>query len=106
MELYARVKLVTEKNFDYPDETLPETKDCLSSITGEISKLQKFIREHQQFKISLGVTQITNAHRGGTKSKPFSLATDFAGLIFTGEFSAVDSVRVLRQGVQIDTSVT
>ena len=63
-----------------------------TNINEEISKLQKFIREHQQFKISLGVTQITNTYRGGTKSKPFSLATDFGRPhfhrgIFRGGFS-------------------
>ena len=67
-----------------------ETKDCLSNITGEIPKFQKFTEEHQQFKISLGETQITNTHRRGRKSKPFLLGTDFIGLIFTGE---------LRQGI-------
>ena len=65
----------------------------------EIQKLQKFTGEHQQFKISLGETQITNTHRGGRKSKPFSPGTDFVGLIFTGELSGVDSAGVLRQGV-------
>ena len=64
-----------------------ETKDCLSNITGEIPKFQKFTEEHQQFKISLGETQITNTHRRGRKSKPFLLGTDFIGLIFTGELS-------------------
>ena len=68
-------------------------------MTGEIPKLQKFTGEHQQFKISLGETQITNTHRRGRKSKPFLLGTDFIGLIFTGELSGVDSARELRQGV-------
>ena len=47
-------------------------------------------------------TQITNTHRGGRKSKPFSPGTDFAGIIFTGELSGVDSAGVLRQGVFIE----
>ena len=71
-------------------------------MTGEIPKLQKFTGEHQQFKISLGETQITNTHRGGRKSKPFSPETGFAGLIFTGELSGVDSSGVLRYGVYKD----
>ena len=45
-----------KNNRDYAEKALPETKDCLSNITGNISKLQKFTGEHQQFKISLGVT--------------------------------------------------
>ena len=44
------------------DTCQPETKDCLSNITGEILKLQKFTGEHQQFIIFLGETQITNTH--------------------------------------------
>ena len=74
-------------------------------MTGEIPKLQKFTGEHQQFKISLGETQITNTHQGGRKSKPFSPGTDFVGLIFTGELSGVDSAGVLRQGVYIVLAV-
>ena len=42
-----------------PDETLPVTNDCLSDITGLISKfigeVQKFTGEYQLFNISLGV---------------------------------------------------
>ena len=81
------------------DTCQPGTKDCLSNITGEIPKFQKFIEEHQQFTISLGETQITNTHREGRKSKPFPPGTDFVGLIFTEELSRVDSAGVLRQGV-------
>ena len=51
--------------------------------------------------MSLGVTQITNAHPGGTMTEPFSPGTDFVGLIFTGELSGVDSGGVLSQGVSI-----
>ena len=98
VELYVWVKK-SKCRHDYAEETLSETKDCLSNITGEMPKPQKFTGEHQQFKISLGVTQITNIHRGGKKSKPFSPGTDFVGLIFTGELSRVDSAGVLRQGV-------
>ena len=65
----------------------------------EIQKLQKFTGEHQQFKISLEETQVNNAHPGGKKSKSISPGTDFVGLIFAGELSEVDSVRVLRQGL-------
>ena len=92
----------SSRGHDYANETLPETKDCLSNITGKIPKLQKFTGEHQEFKISLGVTQITNILRGGKKSEPFSPGTDFVGLIFTGELSGVDSPGVLRQGVSMD----
>ena len=56
-------------------------------MTGEIPKLQKFTGEHQQFKISLGETQITNTHRRGRKPKPFSPGSDFVGLIFSEELS-------------------
>ena len=49
--------------------------------------------------MSLGVTQITNAHPGGTMTEPFSPGTDFVGLIFTGDLSGVDSGGVLSQGV-------
>ena len=45
------------------DTCQPETKYCLSNITGEILKSQKFTREHQQFTIFLEETQITNTHR-------------------------------------------
>ena len=75
------------------------TNNCLSNITGEIPKLQKFTGKHQQFKISLGETQISNTQWGGRKSKSFSPGTDFVGLIFTGDFSGADSARVLRKGV-------
>ena len=75
------------------------TNNCLSNITGEIPKLQKFTGKHQQFKISLGETQISNTQWGGRKSKSFSLGTDFVGLIFTGEICGADSARVLRKGV-------
>ena len=51
------------------------------------------------------MTQIANTHRVGWKSKPFLLGTDFAGLIFTGELSGVDSAGVLRQGVAEVSSV-
>ena len=78
---------------------LTRTNNYLSNITGEIQKLQKFTGEHQQFKISLGETQITNTHQGGRKSKPISPGTDFVGFIFTGELSGVDSTGLLRQGV-------
>ena len=62
----------------------------LNETKTKIPKLQKFTGEDQQFKISLGETQITNTHRGGRKSKPISPGTDFAGLIFTEELSGVD----------------
>ena len=61
-------------------------------------KLKKITAEHQQFKISLGETQISNTHWGGRKCKPFSSGTDFVGLIFIGEASGMDS-EVLRQDV-------
>ena len=51
------------------------------------------------------MTQNANTHRVGWKSKPFLLGTDFAGLIFTGELSGVDSAGVLRQGVAEVSSV-
>ena len=76
-----------------------ETKDFLRNITGKIPKLQNFSGEHQQFKTSLGETQITNTHRGGRKLTPFSSGTDFVGLIFVGELSGVDSAGLLRQDV-------
>ena len=40
------------------DTCQPGTKDCLSNITGEIPKFQKFAEEHQQFTISLVETQL------------------------------------------------
>ena len=70
-------------------------------------KLQLCTGEYQQFKISLGETQITNTHRRGRKSKLISPGTDFVGLIFIEELSGVDSAGLLRQGVSStqDTSV-
>ena len=85
------------------DTCSPGTNNCLSNITEEIPKLQKFTEKHQQFKISLGETQI-NTHRRGRKSKPISLGTDLVGLIFTRELSRVDSAGVLRKCVVISLS--
>ena len=70
-------------------------------------KLQLFTGEYQQFKISLGETQITNTYRRGRKSKLISPGTDFVGLIFIEELSGVDSAGLLRQAVSStqDTSV-
>ena len=40
-----------------------------------------------------------NIHLGGGKPKPFSMASDFTGLIFTGQLPQLNSAGVLKQGV-------
>ena len=84
---------ITFKTLLTRDERLSEQYHRRNAKTSEIHW------EHRQFKIFLEVTQTTNSHCVGRKSKFFSPGTDFVSLIFTGKLFGVDSAGVLRKGV-------
>ena len=80
------------------------TKNHLNIITGLISKLisvelKNSLGNIKDLKLFLGSTLLYNVLRGGKECKPFSLGSNFTGLIFTGELSRLDLARPLRQVV-------
>ena len=78
-----------------PNETLGDTKACISDTTELRSKLigvklRKSPRNISYSKFLPGSIKLFNMHRGVKKLKLFSVRIGFTGQIFIGEVSGVD----------------
>ena len=89
-----KLNLIFRKNVTMdccdPDETLADTKDCLSDTTAVISKLigmrfRKLPRNICYLTFPPWWAKLCSMHRGGRKFKPFSAGSGFTGQSFTWE---------------------
>lgn len=93
-----------------PDETLADTKDCLSDFIGvkcirfnSSSWSLEIHQEYQLFSITTGMNKLSNIDRGSGTFKRFSPGSGFTGQVFTGELSRVNSAEALRQGIRSES---